>query len=358
MLGAVDVQLIPDFAGGTATLYDAYADVHPWPWLRVRVGKFKPPVGLERRQLDNYVPFVERALDSNLTAQRDVGVQLWGDSRTRRCATSSPSSTETRTAPSTTSTATTTRRCRAACCCARSASMRCPRPPTWGWGSRSAPGPRPARARAPSGTWLSSFKSPAQQTIFSYVSSTSDPGVTVYARGTHTRLNPQLYFYYRSLGLQGEWVRETQPVATGAGPGLVNNQAGHVTLSWTFGADAGYDGPRFARAAEGAREGLGALQVALRASWLDVDDLAFFDAALANPTKSVSAARSGGTRRRLVVEPRLQGLHGLRADPLHGRRQGRATGRRRASASRASRRRSEAPHAAPRHANRTKGDAP
>jgi phosphate-selective porin OprO and OprP len=74
-----DFYLQPDFGGGTAVLYDAYLDTHYWPQFRVRVGKFKPPVGLERLQSVSDNTFVELALPSNLVTNRDIGVQLWGD---------------------------------------------------------------------------------------------------------------------------------------------------------------------------------------------------------------------------------------------------------------------------------------
>src|SRR5262249_24086794 len=48
----VDFQLMPDFGQGTTVLFDAYLDAHPFPWLRLRTGKFKPPIGLERLQSD------------------------------------------------------------------------------------------------------------------------------------------------------------------------------------------------------------------------------------------------------------------------------------------------------------------
>jgi phosphate-selective porin OprO/OprP len=43
------------------------------------VGKFKPPIGLERRQSDNDISFVERGLRTLLVPQRDIGFQVSGD---------------------------------------------------------------------------------------------------------------------------------------------------------------------------------------------------------------------------------------------------------------------------------------
>ncbi|HSY38802.1 MAG TPA: porin, partial [Polyangia bacterium] len=79
VLGLTDFYIAPDFGNNTIVLIDAYLDTHPFPWLRLRVGKFKGPVGLERLQADQDVTFVERALTSNLSSQREVGLEFWGD---------------------------------------------------------------------------------------------------------------------------------------------------------------------------------------------------------------------------------------------------------------------------------------
>lgn len=74
-----DFNITPDFGVGAATLQDAYLDVHYSPKARLRVGKFKPPVGLERLQSAAFISFVERAFPSGLVPNRDVGVQLHGE---------------------------------------------------------------------------------------------------------------------------------------------------------------------------------------------------------------------------------------------------------------------------------------
>ena len=40
LFSLVDFRMVPEFAG-TVTILDAYIDVHPWEWLRLRVGKMK-----------------------------------------------------------------------------------------------------------------------------------------------------------------------------------------------------------------------------------------------------------------------------------------------------------------------------
>jgi phosphate-selective porin OprO/OprP len=74
-----EFKIMPDFGGGTAVLQEAWMDVKPTAALRVRVGKDKSPVGLERLQSATALTFVERALPTLIVPNRDVGVQLRGE---------------------------------------------------------------------------------------------------------------------------------------------------------------------------------------------------------------------------------------------------------------------------------------
>jgi phosphate-selective porin OprO/OprP len=74
-----EFQIMPDFGMGTSVLQDAWLDVNYSPKARVRVGKFKSPVGLERLQSATALAFVERAYPTALVPNRDVGVMLHGD---------------------------------------------------------------------------------------------------------------------------------------------------------------------------------------------------------------------------------------------------------------------------------------
>jgi phosphate-selective porin OprO/OprP len=73
------LRISPDLGGGQITLQDAYVEARPATALAVRVGKFRPPIGLERQQPATDQRFVERGLPSNLSPSRDVGVQLYGE---------------------------------------------------------------------------------------------------------------------------------------------------------------------------------------------------------------------------------------------------------------------------------------
>jgi phosphate-selective porin OprO and OprP len=74
-----EFQIMPDFGVGTTVLQDAWLDVNYSPKARVRVGKFKSPVGLERLQSATAMTFVERAYPTALVPNRDLGVMLHGE---------------------------------------------------------------------------------------------------------------------------------------------------------------------------------------------------------------------------------------------------------------------------------------
>jgi len=75
----VDYFIRPDFGQGAVVIYDAYAELKYFNRAKLRVGKFKPPVGLERLQSDDDTSFVERGLPTLLVPSRDIGFQLSGD---------------------------------------------------------------------------------------------------------------------------------------------------------------------------------------------------------------------------------------------------------------------------------------
>src|SRR6185503_11560504 len=75
----VDYYIRPDFGQGTTVIYDAWAELRYFNRFKLRVGKFKPPVGLERLQSDDDTSFSERGLPTLLVPSRDIGFQFSGD---------------------------------------------------------------------------------------------------------------------------------------------------------------------------------------------------------------------------------------------------------------------------------------
>ncbi|HSS37357.1 MAG TPA: porin [Polyangia bacterium] len=287
LFGLTDFYVAPDFGNNAVTLYDAYLDTHPWPWLRLRVGKFKGPVGLERLQSDSDLVFAERALDSNLSSQREVGIQLWGDiagglvhwdlgvfNGNPDNGLNDIDSNHAKTFAG------------------RLFIQPFALEPLriagrLGVGIAASTGNEKGSATNP---WLNAFKSDGQQTIFQYLAAT--PANTVFALGRHTRINPQLYYYIGPFGLLAEWVKEYQELANSVGTGAVNNNAAHVTASVVIGGAATYEGIKPNHPLSVANGTFGAFEIGLRYEYMHIDTDAFPTAA--DPSKSVRQGQAGG----------------------------------------------------------------
>jgi len=284
--GLTDFMVVPDFGNNTVALYDAYMDTHPWPWLRLRVGKFKGPIGLERLQSDSDLVFIERAMDSGLSSQREIGIQLWGDvlgvaNWSLSVSNGNPDGGLNDIDINH----------------AKSFNGRLFLQPfnveplkaagRLGIGIAFSTGNERGAA---SNTWVGSFKSPGQQTIFSYLTTTT--ATTVFALGRHTRINPQLYYYIGPFGLLAEWLKEYQQLSNGAGTGALNNNSGHVTASFVIGGEETYEGPKPRRPVSFADRTFGAIELGVRYEYLNVDDKAFPTSA--DASKSVTKAQSVG----------------------------------------------------------------
>jgi phosphate-selective porin OprO/OprP len=243
-----EFRLMPDFAGGTLVLFDAYVDTKFSNAFRIRVGKDKTPIGLEQLQADYALLFPERSLATNLVPNRDVGVQAQGSiahgvvSYIGGVFNGIPDGTN---------------------------------------GDVDANGGKDLVGRvtvklgslgvAVSGSTgsqsgaLPSFKSNAQQTFFSY-------GTGVSAAGTRTRVSPSAFFYRGPFGAFAEYVRSAQVVSKGIVQGTVANTAWEVTaVIVATGERASDRGVAPKRPFDPAHGQWGALQFAARFSSLTAD---------------------------------------------------------------------------------------
>lgn len=291
LFGLVDFKIVPDFAGSQAVLFDGYLDAHPFPWLRLRTGKFKTPLGLERLQADNDLVFIERALTQWLTPVRDVGAALWGDVAggivnysvgiyNGAVDGANPDVDINH---------------------AKDVVARVLLQPfkaeglselgTLGLHFAISTGNRgpgtPTAAAATATPQLPSFRSGGQSSIFSYLTSTTDPTGTVFAHLRETRINPGLYYYYGALGILGEYVQSRQEVQKGNVTATLKHQAAHATVSVVIGGKNGYDGATPTNRLDFSKGTLGALEIGARLNYLKVDDASFGSAT--DPTAPVFA---------------------------------------------------------------------
>ena len=283
-----DFRFTPDFAGGTTVVFDAYADIHPAPYLRLRAGKFKTPLGLERLQGDQDLPFLERALTQFLTPTRDVGLALWGDIAggvfqysagifnggfdNSNLDVDSNHGKDV---------------------IARLLIQPFKAPALQGLGAlglhiAASQGDRRGLPTAP---LLGSYKTAGQNTFFSYLApaSDSDGSKTVFAYLTQKRINPGIFYYYGPLGILSEAVWSQQEVRKGNAIATLTHKAVHATASVVLGGTNGYDGATPTRPLDFAKGNPGALELAVRWNWLKIDDATF--PTYADSSRSASKAQ-------------------------------------------------------------------
>lgn len=77
--GKYDFRIRPDFAQGRAIISDGYIDARFDPSFKIRVGKFKSFVGLERLQSGGDLKLMERSYVTSIVPNRDLGIAVHGD---------------------------------------------------------------------------------------------------------------------------------------------------------------------------------------------------------------------------------------------------------------------------------------
>jgi phosphate-selective porin OprO/OprP len=288
LFNIADFRFVPDFAGGTATIFDGYADVHPAPFVRLRAGKLKAPLGIERLQTDADLPIIERALTQYLTPNRDLGLALWGDVAGgvfnynigiyNGGFDNSNLDVDSNHAKD---------------FVGRILIQPFKYEPLTALGSLGLhlAASRGDRRGLPAATLLPQFRTAGLNTFFSYLPSATDPdgSKTVFAYLTQTRLNPGLFYYFGPIGLLAEAVWSRQEVRKANTTATLTHKAAHATVSCVFGGKNGYDGATPTQIFDLSKGTLGALEVALRWNVLKVDDATFPD--YADLSKSASQAQ-------------------------------------------------------------------
>lgn len=275
-----EFTLTPDFGGGVTVLQDAYLDVRYSDKARVRVGKFKAPVGLERLQSATAITFVERAFPTSLVPNRDVGAQVFGDLGGGVLAyafgvfegsldgasvdldTNDGKDVDGRLVVSPFKKGTS-----------RLKELR--------FGVAGSIGDQTGL--------LPAYRSGGQLPIASYVS-----GVT--ADGRRTRVVPQLSLYTGPLGLMAEYAQSDAFVRNAADGRRTEVQvrAWQTTATWTLtGEPASYGGVRPRNPFDPRQGHWGAFELGARVNGFEMGDEAF-TAALVDPARSVRKAFAWG----------------------------------------------------------------
>lgn len=283
-----DFRIMTDFAQGTTTLQDGYVEARFSPAFKVRGGKFKAPVGLERLQSATDLLFVERAFPTALVPNRDLGVQLSGDVAWGGVnwavgyfngvpdGGSSDIDAED----------------------SKDVAARLFFTPFakgtgalkgLGFGVAATQGEQSGTLTA---TGLAGIRSPGQQTFFSYRTDGTAAG-TVIADGDRTRLVPQAYLYVGPFGLLTEYALSSQELRRGTELEELENKAWQVAATYVMGGgEPSFRGVNPKRPFDLEANTWGAFEIVARISRLEIDDAAF--PLFANPASAASAAESIG----------------------------------------------------------------
>lgn len=269
-----DVRIMPDFGAGTTVLQDAYIEARFAPGFRVRSGKYKPPVGLERLQSANDIVFVERGLPTNLVPNRDVGFQLSGDLFKGRVSYAAAvmngvldgslgdgdNNDDKDLAgrvfftPFRNSTGHLLQ--------------------NLGFGIAGTLGNQIGTPTT-AGAGLAGYKTAGQATFFSFRNNNTLAGTTI-ANGRITRVSPQAYLYTGRFGLMGEYVKARHRVSLNNVVETIPVEAWQVVGTFgLFGGSPSFRGINPKKAFDPKAGGWGALELAVRYGRLTVGDEAF-----------------------------------------------------------------------------------
>lgn len=270
-----DFNLTPDFGGGAAVIQDAYVELRASPRLRVRVGKQKSPVGLERLQSATALAFVERAYPSALLPVRDVGLQVTGDllgGVVHYAAGVFDGAPDGGSVDAD----------------AQDSKDLAGRLFLSPW--KRGRGPLKGLGFGLAGTTGDQTGAPAAYRSGGQIAVVSLPTGVVYD-GSRRRVSPQLSFHSGPFGLIAEYARSRSAVRRPEGPrGRFEVSAWQATATVVLtGEPASFAGIRPARPFDPAKGQWGAVELAARVNGLEVDDRTVA-AGFLDPGRSVSAA--------------------------------------------------------------------
>ena len=285
VFGIYDYRITGEFGDGKSQVVDAYVDSRFKPWFKVRVGKFKPFVGLERLQSGSDIKLMERSYVTNaILPNRDLGVAVHGDVLDNRLnyAFGITNGVADGGDAATSATPISDREYQARLF-ATPFNQEYSALAGLGFGVAAtytnAEGTFNSSTGAISNSDLTSgYKTEGQQTFFKYSSN-------AYLDGRRFRWTPQAYYYYGPFGVMTEYVDESQEVNynapssnkhVGVNKKTLNNKAWQITASYLLtGEDASFKGVKPKQNFDLDKGGWGAWELAARYDKIELDDDTF-----------------------------------------------------------------------------------
>jgi len=264
LFNAIEFRFMPDFGQSTYQIQEAYLELKSMKFAKLRVGKFKEPIGLEVLRSDRELTFAERSLASDLVPLRYVGAQVSGSVLSESISYAAGYFN----GSSDGSNGAFTQWFHGNEGVARLflrpfAASRVSALHELGFGVAGSAGNQHGA--------IAGLKTVGQTTFFKYSSNAT-------ANGQHNRLSPQAYYYGGPFGLMVEYVISSQDVLNKSLTQRVRNEAWQVAGSFVLtGEKNAYRGVRPRNATEHVRgfRRFGALELALRYSQLKIDGEAF-----------------------------------------------------------------------------------
>lgn len=280
-------KMMPEFGSGTSALLDGYIDATIRPWLKLRAGKFKGPVGLERLVSDTEVEFYERFLPTNLVPNRDTGAQLYGDLWGGVASYAAGIFNGASDGGSIDLDIDNKREFEGRVFFHPFRKSNAQAPQGLGIGLGGSSGNKTGTTASP---LVSAYRTTSQVNFFRYRGDGTLSG-TVVADGAHTRITPQAYYYWGPFGAWGEYVASAQEIRRSADAATMNNSAWQIAATYVLtGEKASYRGVTPLNDLN-IRNGIwGAFEIGARYGQLSVDRSAF--PLFADPLRAATGAKS------------------------------------------------------------------
>lgn len=303
LFGKYDFRFTPEFgetlnnnattpSSNNSRVIDAYVDARFDPAFKIRAGKFKPFVGLERLQGGGDIKFIERSyVSNNFLPNRGLGASIYGDVLDSKVSyavgvfNGTVDGGEENTRIDTDNDKDYTARIFTTPFKGSDSVLEGLGFGIAGTYTNSATGALP------------SYKAPSQQlNFFTYNTGTVGDGSRV-------RVSPQAYYYYGPFGVIAEYARTSQEVRNAADTvhDTLKNDAWQIAASWVLtGEDASFKSVKPKNPFETGKDGWGAWELVARYQENSIDSSAFGTAAsgvaarFANPTASAKEAKTWG----------------------------------------------------------------
>jgi len=299
LFGKYDFRFTPEFGeavnraqdnGNSSRVIDAYVDARFQPYFKVRAGKFKPYVGLERLQGGGDIKFIERSyVSNNILPNRDLGVAVYGDVLDSKL-TYALGATNGVADGSEGTTLLDTNDDKDYAARIFATPFKGSDSVLEGLGIGIAATYGDSKGVASTGL-AGGYKTPGVAATNFFTLNTA-----VVGDGQRTRWTPQAYYYNGPFGLITEYAKVSNDVRRGANRGEFESDAWQVAGSWLLtGETASFKGVKPKNAFETGRDGWGAWELVARYQQQEIDSEAFAGTGATQFASRTTSAKSAKT---------------------------------------------------------------